>query len=735
MASSNKTQEQWEQENQDLRAQLAEAQETLRAIREGDIDALVIAGPDGDRVFTLQGADQAYRTFVEQMQEGAVTIDRSGGIRYCNQRFAEMLDVPLEQVVGSTFRDHVAKADRKRFGELLHQAQGDSARGELTLCAGRDRHLPAYLAFNAIVLNGVPSLCLVVTDLTDQKRAETILASERYVRSILNQARDAILVCDADQRLTFANAAARRAAGLDPADTTLDLSIQTWGQRFEPDGRPVAPEDLSIARALRGEPVVGREMHLVRRDGSSYDILISAGPLRDADNRVIGAVATFSDITIRKQAEEALQRTNEELAVIQEELAAQNAELLRTKESLQAFNESLEQRVAARTAEAEHRAAQLQALAGQLTQVEQRERRRLATVLHDHLQQLLVGAKFNLRVLQGDLPEGPLREQLRAIDELLDESLASSRSLTVELSPPILSHGNLVAALHWLSRQIAEKNSLQVQVQADERANPTSDEVRVLLFQAVRELLLNIIKHAHVGQATVEMAHARHDTVRITVADSGRGFDPARVVGDHSSSGFGLFSIRERIELMGGRMEVESAPGRGTRIHLTAPLQLTAPQQVPGGTAEASPPVPAGAREPEAVASTTSDRIRVLLADDHVVVRTGLARLLQLQPDMEVIGQAADGRQAVDMALQVRPDVVVMDVTMPKLDGLAATRLLRYQAPETKVIGLSMHTTEDMAEAMKRAGATAYLVKSAPPETLIAAIRRARTAAPPVSTR
>ncbi len=112
-----------------------------------------------------------------------------------------------------------------------------------------------------------------------------------------------------------------------------------------------------------------------------------------------------------------------------------------------------------------------------------------------------------------------------------------------------------------------------------------------------------------------------------------------------------------------------------------------------------------------------------MLADDHDIVRNGLARLLQMQPDLEVVGQAADGEQAVDLAAQVQPEVIVMDVSMPRMDGVEATRRIVSAMPQVRVIGLSMHGHEDVAAAMKAAGAAAYLPKTSTPDALLQAIR------------
>lgn len=421
------------------------------------------------------------------------------------------------------------------------------------------------------------------------------------------------------------------------------------------------------------------------------------------------------------------------LRQVQAERKAMEAEALRQSQArLRALNAQLEQRVMERTAEVRQRVEQLRHLAAQLTQAEQRERQRLARILHDHLQQLLVGAKFNLNTLPGRLSDSELLQTVRQVDELLDQSLATSRSLTIELSPPILYTGTFVAVLRWLAGWMHDKHGLQVQIEADDQTDLPSEEIRIVLFQCVRELLFNIVKHAKVNQATVVMR--REDgAVQVIITDEGIGFDiHPRPAGGEVGNGFGLLSIRERLEMLDGRMEITSAPGKGTRIALTAPVDLAAPQPTVkdysnGSKAAIAPPIH------HADKGLHSGRIRVLLADDHAVLRDGLARLLAIQPDMQVIGQACDGRQAVDLALELEPDVVVMDVSMPRMEGMEATRLIRAELPDTRIVALSMHAEEAVAAAMTAAGATRYLPKTSPPEDLIQAIRdSAGKAASPV---
>ena len=144
----------------------------------------------------------------------------------------------------------------------------------------------------------------------------------------------------------------------------------------------------------------------------------------------------------------------------------------------------------------------MQALAAQLTQTEHRERRRLAQILHDHLQQLLYAARLDLETLRRrDSIDASAQETIDRVDGLLGECIAESRSLTVQLCPPVLHEAGLAAAVEWLGRHMEQTCGLNVEIDVDPQAEPESEEIRILLFEAVRELLFNVVKHAETGRA------------------------------------------------------------------------------------------------------------------------------------------------------------------------------------------------------------------------------------------
>ncbi|MFA6112163.1 MAG: response regulator, partial [Candidatus Latescibacterota bacterium] len=440
------------------------------------------------------------------------------------------------------------------------------------------------------------------------------------------------------------------------------------------------------------------EHRIVRRDTGECRVVHEKGEhFRDGAGNILRSVGMVHDITERKLAEEALRRLNVEL----------------------------EDRVQQRTADLQCRAEQLAKLASELTLAEQRERRRLAQVLHDHLQQLLVGARFGLEVIARRVDEQQ-RAGIAQVQGLLEESILASRSLTVELSPPILHEGGLGAGLEWLVRWMKEKHGLVVELAIDKQAETDREDVKVLLFQATRELLFNIVKHAGVTHAQVT-ATMENGHLRVVVGDEGVGFDPEMVWGRSSqmTTGFGLFSIRERLGLLGGRMEITSAPRQGSRVVLLAPVVQASHDQT-----EALPAAVTDRKERAEVADHLPDtgadrRIRVMLVDDHGVMRQGLAAILSDEKDIEIVGQACDGLEAVEMAPRLLPDVILMDFSMPRMDGVEATRRIHAELPHIRIIGLSMYEEADRAESMIAAGAAAYVTKSGRSDVLLAAIRNA----------
>lgn len=363
--------------------------------------------------------------------------------------------------------------------------------------------------------------------------------------------------------------------------------------------------------------------------------------------------------------------------------------------------------------------AQTRKLTEELTYVEQRERQRIARLLHDHLQQLLVAARMRIemaRQMSDFPPESPNRHAFDEVDDLLAQCLAASRSLIMELSPPILHESGLIAALRWLARWMKELHGLNVILEEGIPPVALPENVRSILFEATRELLFNVVKHSGTHQARVQIGRL-DGFLHICVSDQGKGLDP-RPPEDDLPHSFGLLNIQHRLSWLQGKMSIDTAPGQGCRVTLCVP-EVSIREIPPKDVARVNEPVAT-----TAFPSRDDGQVRVLLADDHRVVREGLANTISMETGLLLVGQAATGRQAVELARQVHPDVVIMDINMPDMNGIEATRLITAEMPRVQVIGLSMHNQADMAQTMLEAGAATYFSKEEPLHTLVAAIRQ-----------
>jgi signal transduction histidine kinase len=192
----------------------------------------------------------------------------------------------------------------------------------------------------------------------------------------------------------------------------------------------------------------------------------------------------------------------------------------------------------------------------------------MARVLHDDLQQQLFAVQLQLQMLAEDLGD---TDFLEAITDLVSHALTTTRRLTVDLSPPVLQGEGLTEAVNWLGVHMQERYDLSVEVDAGDKQRVEAEDMRVLLFQLVRELLFNVVKHADVDEARVILSEDDHDLV-IRVEDDGTGFDTSVLRNGNNGTGFGLPSVVERLRLFGGRLTVDSAPGHGTRCTVRVPL-------------------------------------------------------------------------------------------------------------------------------------------------------------------
>jgi signal transduction histidine kinase len=392
----------------------------------------------------------------------------------------------------------------------------------------------------------------------------TCNATSRTPQGILDGLTAHICVLDANGMIVAVNRAWRdfAAANLPPA-AKADVGADYFAvcEAVTGEEAVMAREAVRGLRAvLQGElPDFSFEYPCHSPETQRWFLLQAA---RLADERHPRMVVAHVNITERKQAEEALQAAH---ALLERRVQERTAELAQTVDDLR--------REVNRRREAERvlreQALQLRDLTAELTLVEQRERQRLAQLLHDGLQQWLVAARLRVASLgRFQYPDVP--ENCREIAALLEQAIASSRSLSAELSPPILYSGGFLPALGWLARWMRETHHLTVALQVGASVGGMDESTTLLLFQAVRELLFNVVKHAGVQEAVVEVTQP-DGQVCVTVTDQGKGFDPAQTPAG-ASSGLGLAGIRRHLEYLGGTLEISSTAGEGSRFTLTVPL-------------------------------------------------------------------------------------------------------------------------------------------------------------------
>jgi len=511
----------------ELENQLEEASETLRAFTGDEVDAIVAPGADGDRVYTLKGADETYRIMVQEMAEGALTLTPGGLILFSNQQFATMLQCPLERVIGASLLDFVVADDAGIAATLLSGTDGRKA--EVRLSQGGTAVVPAYLSLQNVILDGAECYCLTVTDLSAQKRHEEIAAVTEAVPV------GVFISEDAEGRSVRGNRRAYEMLRM-PAGASIASSVSgelPRGWREMRGGKDIPAGELPMQVAARsGQPVHDYEFEIEFDDGTSRCWLGNAVPLFDEARQTRGAVGAFMDITDRKRAEDTLAAANTELRSFIHALAHGLQEPLR---NMLDWTQLLTEESAGRLSEEANR----------------------------HLSDSVVSA---LKM-----------ESL--LNELLHYWNVTERG--AEKLTPVDFNGVLSQVRENMSEQIRTSHAV---LTSDTLPTVVADEV--MLVEVFENLISNSIKYRGNAAPKIHISAVRAgERWLFTVRDNGVGIDHAdaeRVFGMFSSlqgtgssgTGIGLALCRKVVERHGGRIWLESVPGQGSAFRFTIPIYL-----------------------------------------------------------------------------------------------------------------------------------------------------------------
>ncbi len=677
-------------EVEDLRARLGEAEEMVRAIRRGEVDALVVEGAQGDQVFTLKGADHSYRIFLEEMHEGAATLTAQGVILYCNRRFAAIVGTPLEDVIGGSIYRFVREGERTDLGTVLTAGLKGAGKGELTFRNGRAAvgSVPVYLAASALPLEEeVEAVCLVVTDLTEQKRNQELVAAEKLASSIFEHATEAIVVCDTEERVLRASLAARRLCACNPVGTTFSDSFPLISD--VPGDGPAIP----FAEVFAGHVVQGIEASLILESGEALRFQASAGPLLAADG-VIGCVLTLTDITARRRAE---------------------LEVDRARREAEAANQAKDHFLATLSHELRTPLTPVLAVISGLQEearLPEDVRLHLAMVRRNvELEARLIDDMLDLtRVARGKLE---LRREMADLRQVIDHALQTAS-------------GDL----------LAKRLRLVLDLTAGDHAL-WADTPR--LIQVFWNLFSNAVKFTPPeGAITVrswsEQTAAGLQLV-VEVADTGIGIEPEVLVdifeafqqGEQAITrrygglGLGLAISKAIVELHGGRLDATSA-GRGQGSVFSVRLPVGDVRSRPSATEVATAVSTASLESQPAALEPREADLHILLVEDHADTAAAMAELLREMGHRVTVAHSVAAGLAAAERSGGRIDLVLSDLGLPDGTGLDLMAEL-HDRYGVKGIALSGYGMEEDVRRSLEAGFERHLTKPVNLQALQSAIQ------------
>jgi PAS domain S-box-containing protein len=469
-----------------------------------------------------QTAQEFLSVLFESAPDAYYLYDLRGIFIDSNHAAEELIGYKKEELIGKSFLklnllplQQTPKATTLLAKTVLGK---DTGPDEFVLNRKNGSQVMIEIRTHPVKVNGQSLTWCITRDITKRKRMEEALrAAAQQWRNTFDAIGDVVCLLDVEGRILRCNKAMTTLLGKPFSDILGHSCCELIHSSSEPiEGSPLVRMRETRRRESMVLPVGDRWFN------------VSVHPLLDENDNLMGAVHIMSDITDRKRAEEQL-------------LAYQQ---------------------------------QLRSLASELSLAEERQQRRIAGELHDQIGQSLFVINMKLGALQEALiSRSDLTLQLQKIRGLVEKANQATRSLTFALAPPVLYELGLEAGLEWLTENIHQQYGVLTEFKGYGQPKPLNDDVRVCLFRAVRELLINVAKHAQARRAKVSIWR-EDDEVRIEVKDDGVGFDPSELyTPEGRTRGFGLFNIRERLEFLGGHIQLKSEQGSGTRVTLVKPLK------------------------------------------------------------------------------------------------------------------------------------------------------------------
>lgn len=683
--------------NDELQRRLEEAEQTIDAIRYGEVDAIVRSDNDGTRVYTLEGPDFPYRSIVETMNAGAVTIDRLGTIFYSNAAFACIMGIPLEGLIGSSFHDLVVPEDLPLFLEFLKKTEEEEKITEQLRLKGQNGTVFVGLAGSRQAAHNMERISIVVTDISPLKSAEQSsrkaaeLAERQRDRlaALIDSMNDAVWFMNAQGQVMLVNAVGKAQAlevGIDPdaISHTLAPDILSQVDVLAPEGTPLQLERL--ARVFRGEPLRPLEVAIRnRRTQAFFYRRISANPILDREKRLEGVIAVVQDITAEKQAAEEKRRLEEQLR------QSQKLEAIGTLAGGIAhdFNNML----AVVMGNAELALDDLDADAGPKRNIEQivKASRRA----RDLVKQILA---FSRRTERGRKPLR-LAPLIKETNVLLRGSLPSTIAINLELKA---DHDTVMA----------EPSQIQQVLM-----NLATNAAHAMRKGGTLTVSLSSVTFGE-GVPLPDPELAPGTYVKLTVRDTGRGmtddvkrriFEPFFTTKPSGQgTGMGLAVVYGIVKGHAGAITVESAPGKGSTFTVYLPHAHEQPEE-----------------ETKERGRAPHGKGHILLVDDEpLVVEMTSLMLKGLGYDVTT---AQNGAEALDM-FRGRPDafdLVMTDQTMPEMTGITLAEKILKERKGIPIVLFTGYSEAVSPEKAKAAGIREFVMKPVAKREIAQTIRRA----------